>query len=129
MEETTNPMERAPKQDAPALGKFKDVDALLHAYEALEAEFTRRSQRLKALEEERERAASVEQADHGEDLLRAAKESEQVRSAIVQDYLDSLRGVPLMAGGGTGVTAPPVRPKNLSEAGSLALGYFKNNRK
>ncbi len=32
------------------LGKFKDVNALLQAYTALEAEFTRRSQRLKALE-------------------------------------------------------------------------------
>ncbi len=36
------------------LGKFKDVNALLHAYTALEAEFTRRSQRLKALERETE---------------------------------------------------------------------------
>ena len=37
-----------------ALGKFKDVNALLEAYGALEAEFTRRSQRLKALEKEAE---------------------------------------------------------------------------
>ena len=36
------------------LGKFKDVNALLQAYTALEAEFTRRSQRLKALERETE---------------------------------------------------------------------------
>jgi len=32
------------------LGKFRDVDALKEAYSALEAEFTRRSQRLKELE-------------------------------------------------------------------------------
>lgn len=32
------------------LGKFKTVDALLDAYNSLEAEFTRRSQRLKELE-------------------------------------------------------------------------------
>lgn len=37
------------------LGKFKDVNALLQAYLALEAEFTRRSQRLKTLEKEREK--------------------------------------------------------------------------
>ena len=36
------------------LGKFKDVNALLQAYTALEAEVTRRSQRLKALERETE---------------------------------------------------------------------------
>lgn len=52
-----------------ALGKFKDVDALYKAYSSLQAEFTRRSQRLKELEklaenlEEkngRESAAAVE---------------------------------------------------------------------
>ncbi len=32
-------------------GKFESVDALLNAYKSLEAEFTRRSQRLKELEE------------------------------------------------------------------------------
>ena len=31
--------------------KFRSVDALVKAYEALEAEFTRRSQRLRALEQ------------------------------------------------------------------------------
>ena len=34
------------------LGKFKSVDALLNAYNSLEAEFTRRSQALRELEEE-----------------------------------------------------------------------------
>ncbi|MBR2903664.1 MAG: hypothetical protein IKC37_03360, partial [Clostridia bacterium] len=32
------------------LGKFKDVNALMQAYNSLQAEFTRRSQRLKLLE-------------------------------------------------------------------------------
>lgn len=40
------------------LGKFKSVDALLNAYNSLEAEFTRRSQALRELEE-RERAAKA----------------------------------------------------------------------
>ncbi len=34
---------------AAGLGKFKSVDALMSAYLSLEAEFTRRSQRLKEL--------------------------------------------------------------------------------
>ena len=33
-------------------GKFKDAKSLLKAYESLESEFTRRSQRLKAIEGE-----------------------------------------------------------------------------
>lgn len=41
----------AEKRDAAAeLGKFKDVQTLLKAYSDLEAEFTRRCQRLKELE-------------------------------------------------------------------------------
>ena len=36
------------------LGKFKDVNALMQAYTALQAEFTRRSQRLKRYEKEEE---------------------------------------------------------------------------
>ena len=40
-----------PASGAPDLGKFKNVEALARAYRELEAEFTRRSQRLKALEE------------------------------------------------------------------------------
>ena len=38
------------EQASAALKKFKDVNALLKAYESLQAEFTRRSQRLKELE-------------------------------------------------------------------------------
>ena len=40
------------------LGKFKDVDALARAYGALQAEFTRRSQRLKELERQAENLKS-----------------------------------------------------------------------
>ena len=36
------------------LGKFKDVSALMQAYQSLQAEFTRRSQRLKELERQAE---------------------------------------------------------------------------
>jgi hypothetical protein len=40
----------APEQPVSVLGKFKDVDALARAYGSLQAEFTRRSQRLRELE-------------------------------------------------------------------------------
>ena len=48
----------AVKNTSAVLGKFKDVDALARAYEALQAEFTRRSQRLKELERQSENSAS-----------------------------------------------------------------------
>ena len=44
--------ENAVKEVSTVLGKFKDVDALARAYSSLQAEFTRRSQRLKELERE-----------------------------------------------------------------------------
>ena len=54
-EETTltGDIAEAKEKSAPTvLGKFKDVDALQRAYESLQAEFTRRSQRLRELEKE-----------------------------------------------------------------------------
>ena len=142
----------AEKADAPAAqagagqtaalpGKFKSVDALVQAYEALEAEFTRRSQRLRALEQAKkaplteepspvpapcgaeqvlseEAVMNVPSAERGAEkpLIPAKEDREEVR-------------VPLMMHAGAGVTAPAVRPKNFEEAGRLALGYLKNARK
>ncbi len=48
--EKATEVEKAEERVSTDLGKFRSVDALLRAYEALEAEFTRRSQRLKELE-------------------------------------------------------------------------------
>ena len=154
------------------LGKFRDVDALKEAYSALEAEFTRRSQRLKELEKRADNslktddapskaekpeeeakpdaepapAQSLSVADTAQrttaqksdtakektenELYEAARNSEAVRLRIIGDYLSSLRGAdaPLMRGG-TGTLAPsPVRAKSISEAGTMALNYFKKDR-
>lgn len=55
----STPKEGAEKEASTVLGKFKDVDALKRAYENLQAEFTRRSQRLKQLEKEAEKTAQA----------------------------------------------------------------------
>ncbi len=123
--------------EAPILGKFKDVDALKKAYEALEAEFTRRNSRLKELERNkaegpaapRETPPSAETDAESENdaLYRKVMESGEVRERVLSDYLDSLAGVPLMTKG-RGIIAPPVKPKTFAEAGSLALGYLKSKK-
>ena len=98
-------------------GKFKSVDALLHAYGELEAEFTRRSQRLKALEER----LGPESGERGQ-----AAHGDGPRSASATDApQEPVRGVTLMGAGGAGVIAPVRRPASISEAGTLALGYLK----
>ena len=52
--------------------KFKDVDALVRAYSSLQAEFTRRSQRLKELEKKVENVEKEEgvKVDSGVEKLR-----------------------------------------------------------
>lgn len=118
-----------PEGGANLAGKFKSVDALVHAYGELEAEFTRRSQRLKALEEqlaEKKTGEGTHAAPVQEELLRAPAPDEEERARIVSEYLRSLKGAPLMGAGGTGVVAPKNAPGSIFEAGELALGYFKN---
>ena len=148
----------AEEKQAPAiLKKFKDVDALARAYEALQSEFTRRSQRLKQLEGNQkhtetdspfgEAKKAVEEEGGGqsasvssydgvkaptelmseEEIYRLVERSESVRARVVNEYLSSLKGVPLMAKGGVGVAAPAHKVKSIAEAGQLALGYFRGH--
>ena len=139
LEENVNHTEETASEQ-PDLGKFKSVDALLRAYGELEAEFTRRSQRLKALEEESkepkephngqtETPSPQRQTPNGvpsEELYRAVMQDESVKARVLSDYLKSLKGVPLLSNAGSGVAAPADRPKSFAEAGNLALGYFKS---
>ncbi len=112
-------------------GKFKSVDALVRAYGELESEFTRRSQRLKALEEKLAPAPEGDGEPHAacgqEELLRTVTQDEGLRLKLFGDYLQSLRGAPLMGTGGAGVVAPKTRPATIAEAGQLALGYLRRN--
>ncbi|MDE6597422.1 MAG: hypothetical protein K2K60_02150 [Clostridia bacterium] len=118
---------------AAVLGKFKDVQTLMKAYSDLEAEFTRRSQRLKELEKENKAepepdGVKAEPSQNSEDeLLCAALKSERVKEAVIGDYLKTVserKGVPLTAGG-LGVAAPRVAPKSVKEAGRLAQEFLK----
>ena len=206
-------------------GMFKDVDALVRAYSSLQAEFTRRSQRLKELEkrvenfegeghdarsgaeklrknakahrEENEQfdkfmaetvgvnpqsseeastsqnsvvsknqpseevaketqnsqngdtmsamnvSAAAESAQKGEreatgkiasedgtntgNLYEQVCRDEGVRLKIIGEYLSSIgrSGAPLMTGGVGLLATPPQKPKSISDAGNMALSYFK----
>ena len=62
-----------------------------------------------------------------ESLYAQVCRNEEVRLKIVGEYLASLgrAGVPLMTGGAGAFTSPPVKAANISEAGNMALLYFK----
>ena len=59
MTEEENGKQKPAAGEAPDLGKFQSVNALMRAYQELEAEFTRRSQRLRALESAAQQGASL----------------------------------------------------------------------
>ena len=84
--------------------RFDNAEEFTKAYRALEEELTRRNEKIEALE-------------------RAVKEARTAR----EQELELMRSVPLMTGGGAGVSAPPVRARSFDEAGKLALGYFKKS--
>lgn len=136
---TADPAEAESEIAAAELGKFKSVAALLDAYKNLEAEFTRRSQRLKEFEEgnkaktqdgqaqpENGGTSSREVLTEGE-LLDAALNSEKVKKAVVEEYLKTVserKSVPLIFGGEK-VAAPDSKPKSVREAGALAARFLK----
>ncbi len=133
---TANAAEAEGEKVAADLGKFKDVKALLDAYNSLEAEFTRRSQRLKELESNKAdppaEAASGTSSAHTQNtasLYEAAAGDEDVKNAIIADYLrtvSSYKGAPMVTGG-ISLTSPKQRPASIKEAGRLANEFLKNN--
>ena len=122
------------KEAVTELGKFKDVKALKEAYRVLEAEFTRRSQRLKELEANKEQEAPAQTVNANAPSSEATKDkgaetlSEEVKNAVIEEYLNSVksnRSVPFVTAGGA-VKATRVTPKTISEAGALARNYLNN---
>ena len=118
---------------AAVLGKFKDVQTLMQAYTELEAEFTRRSQRLKELEngnkaeDNSDGKISSPSGPCDDELIKSALSNEKVKNAVIGEYLKSVSGaqsVPLIAGGG-GVAAPKFTPKSVKDAGKLAIEFLK----
>ena len=137
-EVTADTAEAEVKEAATELGKFKDVKALMEAYSALEAEFTRRSQRLKELEANKEqstpaKAASADTPSQAEipTAEGTAKLPDEVKQAVIEEYLNGVcahRGVPFVTGGGA-VAAVRRVPSDLQEAGTLAKKYLQNKEK
>ena len=126
---TAEPAEAEKDTAATELGKFESVSALLAAYKSLEAEFTRRSQRLKELEDGNkahtdERAPSCESREG----VNTVNLDESVKNAVIEEYLKTVasgKSVPLIVGG-VSSAAPRFTPKTVKEAGALAEKFLKN---
>ena len=122
-EEELTAKEQAKENDAVSLGKFKDVNALLSAYNSLQAEFTKRCQRIKELERSVavDKDTPTEQTAKAED--RTLRITEEEKQNFIKGYLKEIMGAKskaiVMDGLGTGVKTPPKKPKTVEEAGNL----------
>ena len=126
-------IENGAKEEAISLGKFKDVNALLNAYNSLQSEFTKRSQRLKELEGElsAEKAAFVSapsEKPEGERIAAEKDITEEDKNNILKEYLkgvlSSKSKAVVIDGVGVGVKTPIEKPRSISEAGRLAKGIL-----
>ena len=118
-----------------SLGKFKDVGALLNAYNSLQSEFTKRCQKIKELE------SKVNLGDKAEDKndVPSHTKSQPTNQAnttvidkdnVLKEYLLEVLGKKpsaiIMDGAGVGVKTPVNRPTTIEEAGKLAKMIFNN---
>lgn len=109
-----------------SLGKFKDVNALLNAYNSLQSEFTKRCQRIKELEAEKIAAVDkdppTEKSDKTDDRILGITEEE--KESFLKGYLKEIIGARskaiVMDDLGTGVKTPVNKPRTVEEAGILA---------
>lgn len=69
-------------QDGSMLGKFKDANKLLEAYNNLEAEFTRKSQKLSELQQECEKNAVFSYNDSLEEVLKNETDNDKYKKEI-----------------------------------------------
>ena len=72
-------------------------------------------------------AKSGDAASLSQSLYEQVRHDENVRLKIIGEYLSSIgkTGAPLMAGGVGTLTTPPKKAKSISQAGDMALLYFK----
>lgn len=114
-----------------SLGKFKDVNSLLNAYNSLQAEFTKRCQRLKELEGKMPADKTIVPTDSevgSEQAIKGIteKEKEEILKGYLKSVLSSKQKALVMDGSGVGVRTPTGKPKTISEAGMLAKEILQN---
>lgn len=105
-----------------SIGKFKNTESLLNAYNSLQAEFTRKCQRLSELES---KAQST--TENVEDYI---KNNQNLVGKILKHYVAEIQNNPSpvsisdSAGSGIPLMAPP-KPTTMEEAKEVVKNLFK----
>ena len=130
-EPITQPVETEEKEGGKegevSLGKFKDVDALLNAYNSLQSEFTKRCQKIKELESKMGTGDKTEVPPQSQEENSSAGDTTSKDDVLREYLLDVMKKKSkaiVMDGAGVGVKTPVSRPKTFEEAGSLAKQMF-----
>ena len=125
--ETQKTPQRETETEAVSYGKFKDASALLNAYNSLEAEFTKRCQKIKELE------AELSAADKGKAPAQTQEKEEKIETnkddilkSYVREVLLKKQSAIVLDGAGIGVKTPVQRPRTFEQAGKLAVEILKN---
>lgn len=112
-----------------SLGKFKDVNALLSAYNSLQAEFTKRCQRLKELEGKS--AVDKDPLTQAETDNAERSITEENKRNILKEYLKGVLSLKpefaVLGETGAGLITPVEKPTSVSAAGKLAKEMFAKN--
>lgn len=111
-------------EETDRLGKFKDANSLLKAYDSLQSEFTKRCQKIKELEKRI--------SEYDKDASPSSESAAQPPAGITEDekreflkgYLKQVIGARskaiLLDGEGAGLKTPDAKPRTVAEAGRLA---------
>lgn len=123
--------EKGVKSEEVSLGKFKDVGALLNAYNSLQAEFTKRCQKIKELEGKLDDKTVVPSTPQAEKVEKVDIKEEKEKAEVLKEYLLDVLGkkpsAVIMDGAGTSVKTPINRPTTILEAGNLAKNLLNKN--
>ena len=108
-------------------GKFKDANALLNAYNSLQAEFTKRCQRIKELEDNfivADKEPSPAQTIR-EEQASPKTDKDEILKSYVREVLMKKQSAIVLDGVGIGVKTPVQRPTTFEQAGKLAVEILK----
>ena len=125
-------LEKSEGQSEVSLGKFKDVGALLNAYNSLQSEFTKRCQKIKELQaklDDADKANAPQESVAAQSAVQVDttfKDEEKVIKEYLLDVIGKKPKAIVLDGVGVGVKTPVVKPKTIEEAGNLALNILKN---
>ena len=113
-----------------SLGKFKDVGALLNAYNSLQSEFTKRCQKIKELEsrvnDDKTAVPSAQDSQPTSQANTTLIDKENILKEYLLDVLGKKPSAIIMDGAGVGVKTPVNRPTTIEEAGKLAKKLLNN---